>query len=146
MVTFITAVTAALLACWFRYACRLILLSGRGRHSAVIWENARKLHLHEIAPRLESPMDRAELLPIAQTVHADYRMVTYMLQNGADFRPFGTASLECKMLYLYYRALQLIFHVSSPFRNTTAHSQLCQMTRVVNHLAGRMMRRPEAVN
>ena len=135
-----------MLAVWFRYTCRLILQSGRTRGAAVIWAEAKKLHLHEIGPRLEVPLDRTELIPLERTVHSDYRLVTYMLRNGADFRPFGVARLECKMLSLHYRASQLFFHIANPYTQTTARAQLSEMTRVVHHLAARMVGQPELAN
>ena len=145
-ITFVSIITAVMLAIWFRYACSLILLSGRSRRAASVWAEAKKLHLHEIAPRLEAPLGRTELIPLERTVHSDYRMVTYMLRNGSEFHPLGEASLECKMLYLHYRASQLLFHLANLCTQSAARAQLSEMTRVVHHLASHMVQRAEPVN
>ncbi len=103
---------------WFCYACRLILITGG---------HGRKLEGLDIAGAVE-----------AVAVERDYRLISYMMQNGNEFRSEGEDSVDHCMIRIYYRAVQAFYDASRLGPNQVSAVLLQEMVRIVNYMAESM--------
>lgn len=140
---FITLVSAALLAYWFRYTCLLILRTRTGKDRAVEIASPNALRFHQIQARSVREATLAELPAFQRALESDYRLLTYLARHTAGLE-VGGLTMEQRMLMLDFKVLRLICLLSRWAGIDRARAALEEMSSILNYLANAMGERIES--
>jgi hypothetical protein len=141
---FILVVSLVLLVYWFRYTCLLILSTRTARDYSREIVEANGLAFVELRKQLAEAATAGDLMDrIQSSLDRDYRLVTYLLQNAAGYRPEGH-EFEEWMLRLDYWMMNVMYRSVRRVSQPIARRALLEMTSVLNHLANAMGERLHA--
>jgi len=138
----IMASSVLLFGYWFRYTCLLILSARTTRDYAASVAMANQLSFPEVQAQLRG-VAQADLDRLKDALDRDYKVLTYLLKNGANATDSQDA-LEKRMLEINYRLMQSWYSVSRRFSPAAASQALDEMASVVAHFANSMGERATA--
>jgi hypothetical protein len=146
----IVAVSFALFLYWFRYMCLMILRDRGGRNYAGQIASANHLMFLRAKALLAEEEDFAATSQGSQAVSAqvvqsqtldsleqsldrDYRVVTYLLNNAAEYCWFRPA--EQFVLTLDFHLMRVCYRMLRGVSHRLAKSAVLEMARIVGYLA-----------
>ena len=138
----IIIVSVALFLYWFRYTCILILSTKTTKDYSEEVATANQLHFVEVRGQLPESTS-AELDAIQSSLERDYRMVTYLQKQAADFR-VGGSSLEEIMLRIDFRVMKAWYALARPFSESVSRAAVQEMSQIVGHFANSFGEQAEA--
>jgi hypothetical protein len=128
--------TAALVAGWFRYTCRVARRAARRDYTAHV-AKANQLKFLEVQRALLSAPHESQLDPLAQKLEQDYRMLSYLLRHGPAIQALR-ARIEQRMVMLNFQLLKAYFAVTRTVLRSKGRRALEEMAQVVGYLANQM--------
>jgi hypothetical protein len=133
----ILIVSCALFLYWFRYTCVLILSAKPVRDYTLAVAAANNLQFLEVQRRLEESVANLHLDQLGRMLERDYRLLTYLIRHGANFRP-STDVIERKMLMLHFQIMRITYRVSCHLSNSWGRNSIREMSLIVGHFANVM--------
>ncbi len=127
----IIAISALLLAYWFRYTCLLILCTKTSRNHAAAVAVKHKLAYETVRDKLSE--GRNGLDPLAKAIEHDYQVVKRLLARADGLaEPWP---MEEFLLRLNFAAQRMVYWATRRVWTQGAHAALKEMADVVEHLA-----------
>ncbi|MEZ5351263.1 MAG: hypothetical protein R2762_01380 [Bryobacteraceae bacterium] len=127
----IIAISALLLAYWFRYTCLLILCTKAERNHASAVAARHKLAFQGVREKLAT--QTGSLDPLARAIERDYAILNRLMAKADGLvEPWP---MEDWMLRLNFAAQRILFWASRRISVRMAHAALGEMVGVVEHLA-----------
>lgn len=133
----ILLLTCLLFFVWFRYTCNLILSTRTSKDYSEPVAAANRLNYLKVQTALSSKLEADHLDELKESLHRDYVMVTYLLNNATDVE-LGDHILERKLLKLDYQLLSLYYSIVRRIFAIRATGALREMTHIVAHFANAM--------
>ena len=130
-------VTITLFILWFRYTCNLILNTKPAKDYSRQVATVNELKFLQIQQRLARVEQRADLDAMLGHLDRDYRLLTYIVRHGAQFR-IGGHLLERRILMLDYEALRLWYALSRWSSSGNSRRALMEMISIIGHFANFM--------
>lgn len=131
---FIVLLSALLLAYWFRYTCLLIVRSDHSQSYAKQVAAANQLNFIRVKSELQRSSVPPELDRLYALLERDYRLLLYLLNNGARFRKSGW-DVEQWLLRVDFQFMQAAYSVSRRMRVAQGQPALREMAEIITHLA-----------
>jgi hypothetical protein len=140
----LTLIALGLFLRCFRYVCAKILNDTSGSHYAGQTASANHLMFLRtralLADHNEHGDERSHFEALAasaldkleESLHRDYRVITYLLQNAAEFVGFRPQRL---MLMMYFWLLRLWYRILRSFSCRMSRAVVLEMASIVAHLA-----------
>jgi hypothetical protein len=128
-------VTIALFAVWFRYTCVLILKAKPARDYSLEVASANELKFVEVQRSLAVARERNDLDTMHRHLEGDYRLLTFILQHGAQFQ---LDALERRILMLDFEIMRAWYALARRASLFEGRRPLQEMISIVAHLANFM--------
>lgn len=130
----ISLLTVALLVCWFRYSCLLLLGTRTSQDYSNHVVQASRLTLAEIQTRLDSAGHPRELLDCREALERDYRVVRTLIHQTPS-RQITLSSEERTLLRVDYEILRLWNDFSCHCFGRPSRSALREISSIVRCFA-----------
>lgn len=131
----IIAFSTALLLCWFRYSCRLILRAKPARDYTAEVTAANELGLLEVQQDLPHARERGHLDTLQQKLERDYHLLNYLLHHSPALQSDG---FEQHMIMLDFKVMKACYALTSKLSRSKSRAVLQEMTQVVCYFANAM--------
>jgi hypothetical protein len=131
----IIILSLAMFVYWFRYSCVLILESGWSEDQAQVVASQNELNFNSIddlLARAESEQSRDRVKGL---LDRDLERVLLLMSKCPAVQETGH-SLECRMLMLDYRLMQVWYAVTRSIARPKAHHALREMASIIGYMAG----------
>jgi hypothetical protein len=125
-----------LLVYWFRYTCLIVLRTKPVLRYATKVATANQLNVLLVQEQLASN-GQAEFDDLRQMLERDYRLVTFLIENGANFRPSGFG-IESFLLKADFQLMRAFYATSRRLSPSQCRSALKEMAEIVSHFADAM--------
>ncbi len=125
----ILAISAALLAYWFRFCC-IGLLRYRADEPLVLPENRFDFPAVRERLQIESDLD-----PLHRSLDRDYKVVTYLLRHAASL---GGQSVEDRLLLMDYKLMRAWYWLTRSAAPGQARKALSERAEILECLARKM--------
>lgn len=139
----IIAFSLVLFVYWFRYTCLLILSAKTSKDYAGEVAATNQLSYPEVQVRLRGVLEADACDSLQSSLDRDFRLLTYLLRNAAEFQ-VGGYSLEERMLMIDYRIMKVRYSFARRFRPFHAPRALAEMTDIIGHFANAVGERAAA--
>jgi hypothetical protein len=130
----IAALSLALLVYWFRYVCLLMLAAKPAKDYATHVAAANDLNFVKVKSHLTGAVEPQQLDQLQRELDRDYRIVLYLLRQGANIRGYQT---EQNLLRAYFLSMKGAYLVLRRLRPEACGRALGEMTDVVAYFATR---------
>ena len=130
---FIIAVSLVLFYYWFRYTCVLILSTKTAKDFGADVAEANQLSFLRVQTLLKESAG-GSLAPLEELIERDYRLVTYLMGQAAEFR-VGGDSPEQIMLRIDFRLMKCWYALIHRVSDSKARAALAEMAQIVGHFA-----------
>lgn len=130
-------ITITLFMLWFRYTCNLILNAKPAKDYSRQVATVNELKFLQIQQRLARPEKGADLDAMLGHLDCDYRLLTYILRHGAQFRT-GANQVERLILMLDYEVMRLWYALSRRLSSSNCRRALMEMISIIGHFANFM--------
>ncbi len=134
---FILVFSVVLFVYWFRYTCVLMLRSKSPRDYAARVVEANQLSYPSVELRLSEEGWDNEMGQLLFSLKRDYRLLSYLLQHGADIN-VGGSTLEQRMLMIDFKIMQVWCMVSRCLSPVLSRAALREMAQVLDNFANAM--------
>src|SRR5262249_5800198 len=111
---------------WFRHTCLLILAQRNGSEYAVKVASTIRLSFPQVRDTLETAPMTTALDRVHESLEADYRILTELLQQAT-----GSESIEHRVLELDYKAMQVWYKMTRTRDLALARSALAEMSSIL---------------
>lgn len=128
-------VTIALFAVWFRYTCVLILKAKPAKDYSLEVASANELKFVEVQQSLAKARARTDLDTMQRHLEGDYRLLTFILEHGAQFQ---LDALERRILMLDFEIMRVWYAVARRASRSRGRRPLQEMISIIAHLANFM--------
>lgn len=133
----ILAVSAVLLAYWFRYSCLLLLRNAAPRADVPAQDDR-----FNIGMVLERAATEPHLDVLERALERDYHMLSYLLKHAADLE---LASIENRILMLDYRLMRGWYRVTRFFAPKLSRKAIVEMATALGAVAHQTAQQPEEI-
>ena len=130
----IASLSVVLLVYWFRYVCLLMLAAKPAKDYAAGVAAANDLTFVKVKSHLSSAMEPQQLDRLQKELDRDYRIVLYLLRQGAKVRGY---QIEQKLLMAYFLTMKGAYLLLRRSRPEACRRALGEMTDVVAYFATR---------
>lgn len=131
----IIILSLAMFVYWFRYSCVLILESSWNEEQAQVVAMQNKLSIGSVNESLAQAVTAEELDKVKDLLDRDLKLVVSLLSTHPGFQEAGH-SLECRMLMLDYKLMNVWYALARSTAGPRAQNALREMAQVVGYMAG----------